>query len=232
MKKIKIVLVGVLAMLMSCMFAMQGGGVSAQECPKLMMIEGYGKISVEAKQSVLDFNINITEQEFESGQQKINDTISAVTSAVKKLDENNVVVITYSSCHPVYKHNFTAYNFSCGFNVKTSQITEINQIVNAVAGQGEISFYGSRYLVEDMSQYYSEALTKAKEDATAKALALCESATLTAIITTQVYDCCYAEQNGEITIEAMIKAVFTNSDEALNTQTMPFPKDFARQSFC
>lgn len=230
MKKLKIVLMGVLAVLASCAIAMQGQAY-AQECPQLMLIEGCGKIEVKAKQCVLDFNVNVTEQEFENGQQKINDTINAVTIAVKNLNEQNVVQITYSSCYPVYKHNLTAYSFSCGFNVKTSQIDQINSIVNAVAKEGEISYHGSQYLVEDISEYYAEALLKAKQDAIAKALAFCETASLKAIVGTQVYDCCYGEQNGNIVIEATIKAVFT-SDENTEAQIMPLPEDMARQSFC
>lgn len=210
MKKLFICLLAILVGL--SIFCIKNADVYAEDNLQMIIVEGNSKVFAEPDFCVLNFNLSLTEQEFDQGQTKINSAYNKVCSDVKGINDNNVVFITYTSCYPVYRDSFKAYDYSCSFSVKTTDLEHTNEIIKTVAQNGEISFYGLNYGMENEENMYSEALKQAKDDAIKKAKALNEEAELKAIVGTNVYSYSNHNQEGKIEVVATLKCVFVNAD--------------------
>lgn len=192
------------------------GFVFADSNLQMLIVEGEGKVEVSATTVTLHFYINVTSEDFDKGQNEINQTYETLSNKAKEINTNNLVYITYSSCYPRFNDSLKIYEFSCGINIKTNNLDSVNNLIEQASKSGNVSFNGKDYSIDDESSQYANALTKAKEDAINKAKALDDNLSLKAIINTCVYTNSY-EQSGKIIINATIKGVFVNANEMSKT---------------
>ena len=191
--------------------------VKAEDNIQMIITQGCGKFETMADYCVINFNINVTAEEFNNGQKKINEYIDNISNKVKDLNSENSLYVTYSSCYPSYKDALCVYNFSCSFSVKNIDIEKNDDIIQIVGESGVVSYYGIDYHLNNEKELYSNALALAKEDAISQANALLNNAKLKAIISTNIYSYC-GEKDNMITIEARIKAVFV-ANESVNEES-------------
>lgn len=227
MKKILICLISCVALIL-CLCGISSSSVYADSNLQMLIVEGEGKAETTATTAVLHFYVNVTSEDFDKGQNEINQTFETLSNKAKEKSENNLVYITYSSCYPRYNEALKTYEFSCGINIKTKDLESVNSLIEQASKSGNVSFNGVDYSIDDESNLYSQALTNAKENAIKKAQALDNNLTLKAIISTCVYTNSY-EQSGEIIVNATIKAVFVNSTETEKTNLTNGQK---YKSFC
>lgn len=210
-KKIKnIAIVLCLALFFSFCFLIKNN-VFADESPCLVICSGTAKIEVVADHAVLSFNCNVSSEQFDNGQNAINNLFVEANSKVKKLDENNLAYITYTSCHPFYQDSLKGYKFSISFDVKTSNLNSVNDIIKEIGELDNVSFYGVNYELSDLQNVYLDALTKAKEDAIKKAQVFNSGLKLNAILKSDIYSYSCGEA-GKICVESTVKGIFIDSD--------------------
>lgn len=186
--------------------------VFADEMPNLVVSTGTAKTEVVADYAILNFNCSVMSEQFDNGQNTINNIFSEANTKVKNLDENNLVYITYTSCHPFFNDSLKGYKFSISFDVKTSNLESINDILKQIGELENVSFYGVSYELSDCQNCYLNALTQAKEDAIKKAQVFNSNLKLSAILKSEVYSYSCGE-SGKICVEAMVKGIFINSSE-------------------
>lgn len=196
----------------SCCFFKSINPVYAENHLQLIIVEGIGKEEFTADCAIIRFNINVTSEDFDKGQNTINNAFEEISNEAKEINAENLAYITYSSCYPIYKDSLKTYEFSCGVNVKTKQIDSVNKIIQMTSTKGEICYYGTDYSIENEKELYQSALNNAKQDAISKANALSENVELKAIIGTKIYTNTY-EESGKIIVEASIKCIFTQYNE-------------------
>lgn len=202
--------------LVLCAFALlfkESTTVYADEDLMMVVSFGTGKVETTATSATLNFNLKITSENFDNGQNLVNDTFKNISENIKSLNSENVAIITYSSCYPIFNDSLKLYNFSCSFDVKTKDINSINDVIKIVAENENVSYYGVNYQLDDEQKFYLEALDKAKEDALVKAQNFNSQLKLKAI--TSINVCSYSgeAQTGKIIIEANIKGIFVSSAE-------------------
>lgn len=209
-----------LIMICSCCFIKNVNPIYADTNLQMVIVEGTGKAEFTADCAIIRFNISAISEDFDKGQNTINNTFEEISKGAKEINPENLAYITYTSCYPIYNDSLKTYEFSCGVNVKTKQIDSVNNIIQMISTKGEICYYGTDYSIEDEKELYQSALNNAKQDAISKANALSENLELKAIIGTQVYTNNY-EKNGKVIIEATIKCIFATKD---HPTTLPEPE--------
>lgn len=227
MKKIFIIVISLVSLFL-CLFGISNDLVYADSNLQMLIVEGEGKAEATATTAVLHFYVSVNSEDFDKGQNEINQTFETLSSKAKENNENNLVYITYSSCYPRFNDSLKIYEFSCGINIKTKDLNNTNNLIEQASKSGNVSFNGIDYSIDDESMLYSQALTEAKENAIKKAQALDNNLTLKAIINTCVYTNSY-EQSGKIIVNATIKAVFVNFNETEKTHQANEQK---YKSFC
>lgn len=236
MKRFKKLFIVFTLLLVAVSFINAGGNVKAEESSMAMLIlEGCGKVEITADYCILNFNINAQEQEFDAGQNKINEIYSAVSEKIKTLNEENLIYITYTSCYPSRSGETSVFNFSCSFSVKTKKTENVQDIVNQVSTNGAISYYGAEYCLNDTKQAYTEALKLAKEDAIEKADTLNDCTELKAIVGSHIYSYSSNDNLGKIIIEAKIKCIFVCGEESITEQNEvanASKENISKNAFC
>lgn len=106
--------------------------VKAEDNIQMIITQGCGKFETIADYCVINFNINVTAEEFNNGQKKINEYIDNISNKVKDLNSENSLYVTYSSCYPTYKDALCVYNFSCSFSVKNIDIEKNDDIIQKI----------------------------------------------------------------------------------------------------
>lgn len=175
------------------------------ENAQYIMTMGYGEIFTEADTVELNFGLTKVSDTLENGNTDLNTQLDTIKNAIKNIDTDAKVNIGYFSSYPISHAGTLQYQFNCNFVITSTNPENRDEIITTVAQNGATSFHGACLELSNKQDAYNQALTKAKDDAEQKAKALYGNVTLKDMFEVSLYS---HEQNGEIRVEACVKAKF------------------------
>ncbi len=208
MKKtfISIILVMVLCLTLTTMLPSANQPTFADEdSAQYVMTMGCGEILTEADTLELNFGLTKVSDSLENGNEELNAQLDEIKSAINAVDSDAKVNLGYYSCYPISNGGTLQYQFSSSFVVTLTNIDKKDEIISTVAQNGATSFHGARLVLDDKQEAYNQALVKARDDAQQKAETLYGDVTLKEMFEINI---CSYELNGEIRVEACVKAKF------------------------
>ncbi len=214
MKKIFISLILVLALCLTLATTLTNPNqptFAYNENNQYVMTIGCGEVFTKADTIELSFGLTQVSDSLDDGNTKLNSAIQDIKTAVIAVDPEAKVNVGYISSYPIAHAGVSQYQFNCNFFVTSTNLDKKDEIMAQVTQNGATSFHGARLELNEKQDVYNEALSKAKDDAEQKAKALYGDVRLKEMFEVSLYS---FEQNGEIKIEACVKAKFIiNSTE-------------------
>ena len=185
-----------------------------------VMTIGCGEVFTKADTIELNFGLTQVSNSLSDGNKSLNEAIDQIKNAVLSVDPEAKVNVGYISSYPIAHAGIGQYQFNCNFFVTSLNPDKKDEIIEQVTQNGATSFQGSRLELSEKQDVYNQALTSAKEDAEQKAKALYGDVKLKEMYEVSIYS---FEQNGEIKIEACVKAKFIINETENNVadQTTP-----------
>lgn len=188
--------------------------IFASEDSQYVMTIGCGELTTKADTIKFNFGITKLTSTPKDGNDEINEIIDNLKNSLSQLDSEATLNIEYFSSYPISNSGICQYQLNCNFSVTTKNLDKRDDILTTIMQNETTSFYGTTLELTDKQDIYNQALLSAKDDAQQKAQALYGDVKLLAMHELSLYS---YEQNGEIKIEAQVKAIFKTQTQEENT---------------
>ncbi len=216
MKKtfISLILVAIMCLSFGAMFTQNEPIYADEDCIYIMTM-GYGEVLTQADMMEMNFSVTTISDKLDNGYSEITQKMEEIKNAITQIDSQAKVNVCYTSSYPIFNGGVNQYKFHYNFVVTTNNIENKDKIISTISENGATSFQGCRLMLEDKQEIYNEALANAKADAEQKAKALYTDVTLKEMFEVSIYS---FEHNGEIKVEACVKAKFQVNGNAQPSQ--------------
>ena len=174
MKKM-IALVATLVMVLTCTLAV---------AETKIVVNGTGEVRVSADTAVISLGVNARDKDVLKAQQKVNETIAAIRTALieKGVKEENINT-DFINIYPLYDYSsdqeqLAAYNASSTLAIKVTDMESVGTLIDVAFAAGANTLNGISFSASDTEEAETEAMKKAVADAKNKAEILAEASGL------------------------------------------------------
>ena len=147
-------------------------------------VKGDGETRVSADTAVISLGVNARDKDVLKAQQKVNESIAAIRSALtgQGVEEENINT-EFINIHAVYDYQnnqekLAAYNASSTLAIKVTDMESVGALIDAAFAAGANTLNGISFSASDMEEAKKESLKKAVEEAKKKAEVLAQAAGL------------------------------------------------------
>ena len=138
-------------------------------------VNGTGEVRISADTAVISLGVNARDEDVLNAQQKVNEAIAAIRSAliaqgVKEEDINT----EYINIYAIYDYQngqelLTAYNASSTLAIKVTDMGSVGALIDVSFAAGANTLNGISFSASDTEEAEAEAMKKAVENAKTKA---------------------------------------------------------------
>ncbi len=147
-------------------------------------VNGTGEMRVSADTAVISLGVNARDKDVLKAQQKVNETIAAIRTALvdQGVKEENIntefinIYVTYDYQND--QEQIAAYNASSTLAIKVTDMEKVGSLIDVTFAAGANTLNGISFSASDTEEAKIEALQKAVEDAKKKAEVLAQTAGL------------------------------------------------------
>ena len=147
-------------------------------------VKGDGETRVSADTAVISLGVNARDKDVLKAQQKVNESIAAIRSALtgQGVEEENINT-EFINIHAVYDYQnnqekLAAYNASSTLAIKVTDMESVGALIDASFAAGANTLNGISFSASDTEEAKTESLKKAVEEAKKKAEVLAQAAGL------------------------------------------------------
>lgn len=147
-------------------------------------VNGSGEVRVSADTAVISLGVNARDREVLKAQQKVNETIAAIRTALLDagVKEENINT-DFINIYAVYDYRedqeqITAYNANSTLAIKVTDMESVGSMIDICFAAGANTLNGINFSASDTAEAETEAMKKAVADAKAKAEVLAEASGL------------------------------------------------------
>ncbi len=147
-------------------------------------VKGEGETRVSADTAVISLGVNARDKDVLKAQQKVNESIAAIRSALtgQGVEEENINT-EFINIHAVYDYQnnqekLAAYNASSTLAIKVTDMESVGALIDASFAAGANTLNGISFSASDTEEAKTESLKKAVEEAKKKAEVLAQAAGL------------------------------------------------------
>ena len=156
--------------------------VSAAAAETTLTVSGTGEVRISADTAVISLGVNARDRDVLKAQQKVNESIAAVRSALaaQGVKEENIST-EFINIYAMYDYQndqeqLSAYNASSTLAVMVTDMDSVGALIDAAFAAGANTLNGITFSASDTSEARAEALKEAVADARKKAEILAEAA--------------------------------------------------------
>lgn len=198
----------IFSLVLAVTLAIFGINQSVENCYALsnafIDVIGSAKKEVEPNVANVRFGINAISEDIRDGQNKINTIIEDIENAICEKNYGDCeLIIEYSSCYPKFNNGITNYYFSTNVVAKTSDITNVNELIAVACDNGATSYYNVSYELDNYEDIYQEVLLLAKDNAYKKACGINSDISQVGFKEMSLFNYC---NDSKIIVEASIRA--------------------------
>jgi len=150
-------------------------GCALADDDSTLVVNGSGKVFMEANQASASLGISMTGEDLAQLQQQANETVAGIYAALVQagLDEKNIST-NYFFMSPRYDYSdgtekIVGYSINNSLTIVTDEIDKIGAYIDAAFAAGANTFDSINFTVKDDSDARKQALELAVQDARAKA---------------------------------------------------------------
>ena len=147
-------------------------------------VNGTGEVRVSADTAVISLGVNARDKDVLKAQQKVNETIAAIRTALVDagVKEENINT-DFINIYAIYDYKedqeqIVAYNANSTLAIKVTDMESVGSVIDVCFAAGANTLNGINFSASDTTEAEAEALKKAVADANAKAEVLTEAAGL------------------------------------------------------
>ena len=147
-------------------------------------VSGTGEVRVSADTAVISLGVNARDKDVLKAQQKVNETIAAIRTALvdKGVKEENINT-DFINIYPLYDYSgdqeqLSAYNASSTLAIKVTDMESVGALIDVCFAAGANTLNGISFSASDTEKAKTEAMKKAVADAKKKAEILAEASGL------------------------------------------------------
>ncbi len=147
-------------------------------------VNGSGEVRVSADTAVISLGVNARDKDVLKAQQKANETIAAIRTALidAGIKEENINT-DFINIYAIYDYKddqeqIVAYNANSTLAIRVTDIESVGSIIDICFAAGANTLNGINFSASDTTEAETEAMKKAVADAKAKAEVLAEAAGL------------------------------------------------------
>ena len=157
---------------------------AAAQAESKIAVSGTGEIRVSADTAVISLGVNARDKDVLKAQQKVNESIAAIRSALTEqgISGENIntefinIYVTYD--YRDDQEEVEAYNASSTLAIKVTEMDKVGALIDAAFSAGANTLNGISFSASDTSEAKAEALREAVADAKNKADVLAEASGL------------------------------------------------------
>ena len=176
-------------------------------------ITGSGRITAKADAAILNFGVRTSSEDLVSGVSRNAEDAKHILDVLAELGYGeNCVTAEHFSAYPVCRDERQSYEICRNYELRISADAPVQSVIAKLTEAGANNFHGVRYVLDQRTQAYRDALKAAKADALEKASAL--QAGLELVELTECGTYWYCDNNAGqgancIIVEANVQAVFS-----------------------
>lgn len=147
-------------------------------------VNGTGEVRVSADTAIISLGVNARDKDVLKAQQKVNETIAAIRSALieQGVKEENINT-DFINIYPLYDYSsdqeqLAAYNASSTLAIKVTDMESVGTLIDVCFAAGANTLNGISFSASDTEEAKTEAMKKAVADAKKKAEILAEASGL------------------------------------------------------
>ncbi len=159
--------------------------VSAAAAETTLTVSGTGEVRISADTAVISLGVNARDRDVLKAQQKVNESIAAVRSALaaQGVKEENIST-EFINIYAMYDYQndqeqLSAYNASSTLAIMVTDMDSVGALIDAAFAAGANTLNGITFSASDTEEARAEALKEAVADARKKAEILAEAAGMT-----------------------------------------------------
>lgn len=147
-------------------------------------VTGTGEIRISADTAVINLGVNARDRDALKAQQKVNETIAAIRTALtgQGIEEENITT-DFMNIYAMYDYQndqeqLSAYNANTTLAIRVTDMGSVGTLIDVAFAAGANTLNGISFSASDTQEAKTEAMKKAVADAERKAEVLAEASGL------------------------------------------------------